>query len=187
MREIKSLEDAKIVIKELAQWKDRISSKSQDLKGLKIQNAGDATQPGDYVTLRQLNNSLPQVVTPNQHFSIPFSSTGPVTDGQLSAPFIVGSDRVGKPTAISVAVAGSAQTPVGGPLTVNISLNGTNMLLTNLELPAGQVGPVTVSNFVSPLPILSVGALLLPVIIAANGASYVTIQLYVTRILTSNA
>lgn len=187
MRAVKDLKDVQIVLKEIGQWKDRINSSNQDFKGLKIQNAGDATEPGDYVTLRQLQTFVPPIVTPDQHFSIPFSSTGPVIAGQLSAPFIVGTDRVGNPTAVSVAVPTVTQAPTGGPLIVNIALNGVNMLVASLELPAGQEGPVTVSNFITPLPKLYAGAKLVPIIISSAGASFVTIQLYVTRILQSGS
>lgn len=184
MREIDNLKDARVIVKELSQWKDRISSKNQDLKGLKIQNAGDATDPGDYVTLRQLSSLLPTITTPNQHFSIPFSSVGVVSVGQISAPFIVGSDRVGNPSAISVAVPTMAQAPTGGPLTINLTLNGIDMLAVPLVLNTGTEGPIFSSQFISPLPKLAVGYKIVPKIIAAGGASFVTIQLYVTRILT---
>jgi hypothetical protein len=184
MRQIKDIQGARIVGKELGQWKDRISSKNQDLKGLKIQNAGDASEPGDYVTLRQLHELLPNISSPDQHFSIPFSSVGVVSIGQISAPFIVGSDRVGNPTAISVAVPSITQAPSGGPLTVNLTLNGADMLATPLILNSGAEGPVTSSQFITPLPKLAVGYKIVPKIITANGAAFVTIQLYVTRILT---
>lgn len=184
MREIKDIKGARILGKELGQWKDRLSSKNQDLKGLKIQNAGDATDPGDYVTLRQLHQLLPDNMNPDQHFSIPFSSVGVVSIGQVSAPFIVGSDRVGNPTAISVAVPSISQAPSGGPLIVNLTLNGVDMLATPLTLNVGEEGAIFSSQFISPLPKLAVGYKIVPKIIAAGGASFVTIQLYVTRILT---
>jgi hypothetical protein len=183
MRRILTLSDAEIMLKEISQWKDRISSKSQDLKGLKIQNAGPATEPNDYVILSQVQQLVAPVITPDQHFSIPFSTSGPVTTGQLSAPFIVGTDRVGNPSSISVAVPSSAQAPTSGPLIVNLAMNGSNLLATNLQLPIGQEGPVSSSAFVSPTPKLAAGNKIVPVIIADGGASFVTIQLYVTRIL----
>lgn len=184
MREIDNLKDARVIVKELSQWKDRISSKNQDFKGLKIQNAGDATDPGDYVTLRQLQQLVPNIITPDQHFSIPFSSVGAVSVGQTSAPFIVGSDRVGNPSAISIAVPSIAQAPTSGPLTVNLTLNGIDMLSVPLTLNVGEEGAKFSSQFISPLPKLAVGYKIVPKIVAAGGASFVTIQLYVTRILT---
>lgn len=186
MREIKTLDDATIVIKELAQWKDRLSSKNQDFKGLKIQNAGEGTEPNDYVTLSQLQQAVTPSAAPNQNFSIPFSAPGPVTTGQISPPFIVGTDRVGNPTSISVAVTSVSQAPATGPLIVNLNLNGIPMLATNLSLPVGNEGPVSSSMFITPLPKLSAGSKIVPVIISGGGASYVTIQLYVVRILSGS-
>jgi hypothetical protein len=54
MRAINSLTDAQIVLKELLDWKDTQISKAKDQRGLQIKNAGDATDPTDLVTLRQL-------------------------------------------------------------------------------------------------------------------------------------
>ena len=54
MRAISSLTDAQIVLKELLDWKDTQISKAKDQRGLQIKNAGDATDPTDLVTLRQL-------------------------------------------------------------------------------------------------------------------------------------
>src|SRR5674476_1019605 len=54
MRTINSLTDAQIVLKELLDWKDTQISKAKDQRGLQIKNAGDATDPTDLVTLRQL-------------------------------------------------------------------------------------------------------------------------------------
>jgi hypothetical protein len=54
VRAINSLTDAQIVLKELLDWKDTQISKAKDQRGLQIKNAGDATDPTDLVTLRQL-------------------------------------------------------------------------------------------------------------------------------------
>lgn len=180
MREIKTLSDATIVIKELAQWKDRLSSKNQNFNGLKIQNAGPGTEPNDYVTLSQLQQAVTPSAASAQNFSIPFSSSGPVTAGQIAAPYIVGSGRVGNPTAISVAVPSTDQAPSSAPLIINLAMNGVNMLSINLELAIGDEGPVSSSQFISPLPKLAIGNKLVPVIIQAGGAAYVTIQLFVS-------
>lgn len=180
MRQVKSLQDATIVIKELAQWKDRISSKNQNFNGLKIQNAGNATEPQDYVTLSQLTSAVNNVSTPNQNYSIPWS-TNTVNIGMVFPPYIVGQDRVGNPTSVSVAVPTSTQAPTYAPLSFNIQLNGVNMLINDLTLPENQEGPVSTSAFVTPLPKLTVGAKLVPTISSAGGASYLTIQLYIVR------
>lgn len=184
MRKVSTIQDVQIVLKELGQWKDRLSSKNQDFKGLKIQNAGDATEPGDYVTLRQLQTATSTNSQADQNYSIPFSSIGTVVVGQVAAPYIVGKDRVGTPTLISVAVPTKTQAPTGQALIVNLALNGTNLLVNNLQLPAGAEGPVSSSQFIAPMPILKVGDKLVPVIIQAGAAQFVTIQLYVKRILS---
>ena len=54
MRAINSLADVQIVLKELLDWKTTQISKAKDQRGLQIKNAGDATDPTDLVTLRQL-------------------------------------------------------------------------------------------------------------------------------------
>lgn len=187
MRVVKSLDDVNVILKELGQWKDRLSSKNQDFKGLKIQNAGDATEPQDYVTLSQLT-SVSQSISQNpQHYSIPFSVSGAATTGMLSAPFIVGKDRVGRPTLVSVAVPTVAQAPSGSDLLVNLQINGINLLANNLDLPIGNAGPISSSAFVSPLPILSVGSKITPVIVSSDGiVSFVTIQLYIERIMPNS-
>ncbi len=57
MRTIKTLEDAQIILKELLDWKDTQISKAKDQRGHQIKNAGDATDPTDLVTLRQLQGA----------------------------------------------------------------------------------------------------------------------------------
>jgi hypothetical protein len=61
MRVINSLSDAQIVLKELLDWKDNQISKAKDQRGLQIKNAGDATDPADLVTLRQLKDFFPNI------------------------------------------------------------------------------------------------------------------------------
>ncbi len=59
MRAIKSLSDVQIVLKEILDWKDTQLSKAKDQRGHQIKNAGDATEPTDLVTLRQLESAFP--------------------------------------------------------------------------------------------------------------------------------
>ena len=59
MRAIKSLADVQIILKEILDWKDNQISKAKDQRGLQIKNAGDATDPTDFVTLRQLESAFP--------------------------------------------------------------------------------------------------------------------------------
>jgi len=61
MRKISSLADVQIVLNDLLNWKDRESSKARDQRGLQVKNAGDAKDPQDLVTLRQLEEKLAAV------------------------------------------------------------------------------------------------------------------------------
>jgi hypothetical protein len=58
VRKINNFGDVQIVLNELLNWRDRLESKAKDQRGLQIKNAGDATDPQDLVTLRQLGQSL---------------------------------------------------------------------------------------------------------------------------------
>ena len=64
MRAINSLADVQIVLKELLDWKTTQISKAKDQRGLQIKNAGDATDPTDLVTLRQLKPASVAVSQP---------------------------------------------------------------------------------------------------------------------------
>ncbi len=63
MRAINNLVDVQIVLRELLDKKDRDLSKSKDQRGLQIKNAGDATDPQDLVTLRQLDDIITRKIT----------------------------------------------------------------------------------------------------------------------------
>src|SRR5882757_7015766 len=59
MRSIANLDDVQIILKELLDKKDRDLSKAKDQRGHQIKNGGDATDPQDFVTLRQLESAFP--------------------------------------------------------------------------------------------------------------------------------
>jgi len=59
VRRISNLDDVQIVLKEILDWKDTQLSKAKDQRGHQIKNAGDATEPSDLVTLRQLKSAFP--------------------------------------------------------------------------------------------------------------------------------
>ena len=61
MRTIRNLADVQIVLKELLDWKETLLSKAKDQRGHQIKNAGDATDPQDLVTLRQLQKLLDEI------------------------------------------------------------------------------------------------------------------------------
>ncbi len=58
MRAITSLQDVQIVLKDILDWQDKRDTKALDQHGLQIKNAGDATDGGDLVTLKQLRDGL---------------------------------------------------------------------------------------------------------------------------------
>ncbi len=59
MRAIKDLNDVQIVLRELIDKKERDLAKAKDQRGHQIKNGGDATDPQDFVTLRQLESAFP--------------------------------------------------------------------------------------------------------------------------------
>src|SRR6266478_6122153 len=98
MRAVKSLDDAQIVINELLNWKSKIETKDWDFHQLKITNAGPAVNNNDYVIKSQLpavNESSGQSA---QDYTIVFSNSTTVADGDVFAEYIFGKDRVGYPT-----------------------------------------------------------------------------------------
>lgn len=62
MRNIKTFEDVRLELVELRGVLDNLRVRSQDLHGLRMTNAGDAKDPGDYITLRQINDLVADVV-----------------------------------------------------------------------------------------------------------------------------
>src|SRR5678815_686596 len=59
MRAIRNLDDVQIVLRELLDKRGRDLSKAKDQRGHQIKNGGDATDPQDFVTLRQLESAFP--------------------------------------------------------------------------------------------------------------------------------
>lgn len=62
MRQVNSLADVNIVLRELLDWKAQMQTKSQDQSGLQIKNLGKATDPGDAVTLAQVQEMIDKAV-----------------------------------------------------------------------------------------------------------------------------
>lgn len=181
MRQVKNFADVNIVLKQLLDWQSQMQTKDQDLHQNRIRNAAPGLTKGDYVTFEQLPTIQPTSPTKDQHLKIEFSSIGAVSVGQLSAPYIVGNDRVGSPTEVWV----YATTAPTTNATFNISLNGTNILVTDVTLPAGSNGPVKVTNFVTPIPMFGVGSVVLPIVTAAGGASFVSLSIQIKRLVAS--
>lgn len=179
MRVIKSLNDAEIVLKELNTKIDTFFSKSPDCRGRQFKNAGAATDPNDFVTLKQLP-TIPEI-PPNdpQHFAIVLSTTGPIVIGtQISAPYIVGDFRTGIPIWVYAA---ATFPPSGGPCSVNLTFNGVALLLSDLSIPDGGTASVKATNLVVPIPFFNPGGILLPTCSASNSASLVSIVVGMER------
>ena len=169
--------DVQIVLNELLNWKSAVLTKNQNLNGLRITNCGAGVDKTDVAIVSQLPVIPPPAGAQVHTVAIVFSSTGPVSDGQTSAPYSVGRGRAGSsPWEVHLAATGA---PVGSPLTANLQFNGTNILVSDISLAAGDNGPEVVSNFVTPLPILSYKGLLTAVVTQASGASLVSVTLII--------
>lgn len=181
MRAIKNLADAQVVLKSVLDWQTNVQTKDQDLNQRRYRNAAPGVLPDDYVTVKQLPTVQVTPPTPDQHYMIVFSSIGAIIAGQLCAAYIVGQNRIGKPTEVIV----NAITAPTTNATFNVQVNNVNLLLTDVTLPAGQTGPITVTNFVTPVPLFAYQTVVIPVVTAAGGAAFVTVQIQVLRTLNT--
>ena len=191
-RSVKTIDDAKLVLEELQNWKKMMQTKPWNLHGLRITNGGPAQNPNDFVILSQ----LPQIPQPQeqsaQFYTIVFNSTGPVTAGTtISAPFVIGRGREGQPWEMHVA---AITAPSTIPLQVNMQQNRpvsgqsdivTTLLSTPLTLPIGNKGPVISSQFIAPTPNFALYDKITPIVVACDGiVSMVTISLIIKRVIS---
>lgn len=179
MRVAKTIQDVNIILKQILDRNATKDTKDNDNRGLRIKNAGNAVDPQDYVTLSQLKQVTQQIPTGPNYFSIPFSSTGIVTVGDLVAPYNPGTGRTGKPYEVIL----SATIPaVSQDLKMNIQINGTSILANDIDLPIGQTNAVSSSDFINNLPMIGKLASIVPVVTQADGtSSLVTITLVVQK------
>jgi hypothetical protein len=177
LRVAKSLQDVNIILKGILDRNATKDTKNNDMHGLKIINASPATDPGDYVTLSQLQSVTQQTPTTNNYFSIPFSNAGVVSVGDLIPPYNPGTGRTGKPYEVILSASVAA---VSQDLKANIQINGVKILSTDIDLPIGQTAAVSSSDFINNLPMVSKLCTIVPVITQADGTSAaVTITLVV--------
>jgi len=186
MISVKSLQQVQIVLRTHDTALNDLRSRNQDYTGRRITNAGDAVDPQDYVTLRQ----LPSIVTatsPNidQNLAIVFSFGSAMPTGSLiSSPYVPGEFRTGIPQWVRLV---AAQAPSGGPLNCNISWRRTgsttpvNILTSDISVPSGSVDPVKSIMFISPIPFFDVNDSILPTCESANGAGYVSLIVGIKR------
>lgn len=205
MRAIKTLEDAAIVLRELSNWKDQVSTKGMDLKGSKITNAGRATDASDYVRLDQLSGGtaaaapstqsfatvtrVEKQATAPQYYTIVFSKDGDVDAGDTIPSFIVGNGREGIPHQLWLMC---RQAPNGGVLSINVTVRtidpvtdldvNTDLLTDPLEFPDSGVRKVYTSDFATNTPRISNLAECFPTVVESNGAGIVSIGLVVKLI-----
>ena len=180
MRQVKTFEDVQIVLRELLDWKTRVSTKDWDFHQLRIKNASPGVDQNDYVTLSQLQNAVPAAVPSNKTYTQVFSSSGTVLTGDMIPGFVVGLGRGGIPNQVWIAARVAASS---SDLQVNISIDGNLLLLNPITLPIGQTAKVFSSTFVSPTPKLAIGATVFPEIIQGDGiVSIVSVGLVVNLV-----
>lgn len=172
MRAIKSLADVQIVLNQLLNWQSNKDSKDWDFHGLRIKNASASVDPSDYVirselqqnalaappqssaptTVAQVNNPpIPgATAAAEQDYTVVICVDSPI-DGYESAPYIAGRKRDG--IFIDAWVACTAP-PISSSANINFNLNGFQLLSQDIQIPAGSLGPVHSSFFVSPLPVM---------------------------------
>lgn len=182
MREVKSLSDVQIVLKELTQWKDKLSTKDQDLKGLRIRNASPGVLPSDYATVSQIPPAVTLPTPQDQYYTMCWNSQGSVANGLVASGFTAGKGRSG--IAYEV-ILECTSAPTSGSLEINLQIAGNNILQNNLEIPLGQNGPVTSGNFINPNYVIGYKTKAIPIIINAAGAGFVFIGL-VVKVSTPN-
>ena len=95
---------------------------------------------------------------------------------QSSPGFVVGLGRLGTPLEVKVY---AVNAPSGGPLQLNITIDGVTLLAAPISIASGLNGPVTSTNFVGSPPPLNYNSLVLPVVVSGNGATLVTLELVV--------
>jgi hypothetical protein len=144
MRAINTLKDAAIVLQELYNWKDRLTSAPWDFKGLRITNASPSKDPNDYVIRKELPQIQGSQLGKKAYYTIPFSNEGQITIGNDVSPhYIVPIGGAG--TLVKVYIYTVIVDIVD--ITVDVILNGVPVLSTPIRLPVGQHGPVSALNF----------------------------------------
>ena len=153
-----------------------------DLGNNRITSVANPANALDAVNLRTLKKYVGDITQPPNrrtnaqgYYTIVFSNNGFITAGQLSPPYIIMPNRSGSAFQVTVACVGIGAASAA----FNISVAGINILATSLVLPSGQTGPVSSTAFITGVPPLSVGTIILPVIVTAGGVSYVSLQLEV--------
>lgn len=181
MRQAKDQDGNNRIFREIQNFIDRFRTQNLDMGGKKIINAGAGTAANDYATIGQLPRIPDFPREKDQFYEIVWNNDGPITNDQVISSYIVGKGREGVP--LSVYICTDDTGIPSADCSVNLSLDGVNILDDDLVLPLGEHGPVFASNFIDPLPKLPSLARIKPIIVEAGGASFVTICLTVKRTL----
>lgn len=182
--------DPEAIRKQIAQEFNRIKEKiaqsdnrtnDMNLGGNRVTNVADPGAPLDAVNLRYLKKKLDDITM--QHvqrrglgklYSVVFSNSAAVVAGSVGAAYTINTGQAGAPTLVSVLALGTGTSAAS----FNIARNGTNVLTSDIVLPASTVGPIVVTNFV-PNTLFAIGDYLTPVVIKAGGASAVDLQIQI--------
>lgn len=185
MRVVKSFSDVNIALRELFDFKDKLTAKSVDWSGRQLKNVGAGTDPTDAVIVSQLGVITQSASTPTkvQPYTIMFSKDSALIDLNTSPAFIIGLGKEGIPTQVWI----NAQTPPsGGPLTCNPTFNGVPILANPIEFDPDSTAPVFSSTFIDPVPVFGSQGLVLPGIITANNAALFSMGI-VVRLIQRNS
>lgn len=174
---IKSLADVQQALNQLFSWKDKLSTSDWDFHGLSITNAGPGVNPNDYATLSQIPLPTQPAAAPKKFYTIVWESVGAIVPGSSVCPtFYAGTGRTGLPTQVWL---GATIPPTTGPLSINININGVQLMPNNLVLNPGDPIPAKSSTFNVPMQKLGLLMPALPLIVSGGGASLVSIGLVI--------
>jgi hypothetical protein len=164
-------------LNQLFSWKDKLSTSDWDFHGLSITNASPGVNPNDYATLSQIPVQPTIPKTKTKYYTIVWESVGVVVPGSLVCPtFYAGTGRTGIPTEVWM---GATVPPTTGPLSINININGNQLMPNNLVLNVGDPVPAVSKTFNIPAQKLGLLMPALPLIVSGGGASLVSIGLVI--------
>jgi hypothetical protein len=169
--------DVQQALNQLFSWKDKLSTSNWDFHGLSITNAGPGVNPNDYATLSQIPTPPTTPKVKKKYYTIVWESVGAIVPGSSVCPtFYAGTGRTGIPVQVWL---GATIPPTTGPLSINLNVNGTQLMPQNLVLNPGDPLPAKSSTFNIPAQKLGLLMPALPLIVSGGGASLVSIGLVI--------
>lgn len=176
MRIVSSFADVNSVIKPIQDFISLFKTKDTNRNGLRLKNNGDAVDPQDYVTLKQLSAGQNTQVNIGQFYTVVFTSSSVPSPGSTNPNWVTGIDRDGIPIQVWLKC---VTAPSGGPCAINILLNGSSILTSNLSTTDALVHYT--SSFVNPVPKLGLYSVLVPNFVSINGAANISIGVVIQR------